>query len=70
MAETQSHYSIVRVADGWGVRHDDATRGNFLTKEAAFEAAVAAASNAIREGRAVTISVEGARSGEPALGAG
>jgi hypothetical protein len=68
MAETQLHYSIVRVGEEWGVRLGTDVSGSYLTKEAAFEAAVGAASNAIKEGHAITISVEGAGAGQPAMG--
>lgn len=40
----------------------------YVTKEAAFEAAVASAWTAIKEGRAVVIRVRGADGGESALG--
>jgi hypothetical protein len=43
--------------------------GEYLTKEAALEAAVSAASNAVKKGYAVTIKVDGSESNEPALGA-
>ncbi len=44
--------------------------GVYATKEAAFEAAAIAASNAIKEGHGITITVPGAdETGEPALGA-
>jgi hypothetical protein len=66
MAKT--NYSIVPAKNGWGIRQDSVVTGNYLTKEAAFEAAVSAASNAIKEGNAITISLDAAEAGEPALG--
>jgi len=66
MARTD--YSIVRAKGGWGIRQSGGVTESYLTKEAAFEAAVAAASNAIKEGNAITISVDAAESDEPALG--
>ena len=45
-----------------------AISGEYVNKEAAFEAVVVPASNAIKIGQAVTITVEGSESGEPALG--
>jgi hypothetical protein len=60
---------IIRDREGWTVRHDGANEGNYVTKEAAFEAAVGAASSAIHNGRGVTITVEAARAGESNLGA-
>ena len=52
-----AQYSIVPIDSFWSVLHDGATEGNFDTKEAAFEAAVMAASLAIREGHEVHVSV-------------
>ena len=43
-------YAVMPIADRWGILHDEEIEGNYATKEAAFEAAVAAASLAIREG--------------------
>lgn len=63
-------YKIVAHNGGWGVLHEGNVSGDYLTKEAAFEAAVGPAFNAIKNGQAVTITVEGSASGEPALGKG
>jgi len=52
-------YRITSYQDGWGVEHDGSTKGPYETKEAAFEATVMAASNALREGHAVEISAPG-----------
>jgi hypothetical protein len=41
----------------WGVLHDGDVEGTFATKESAFEAAVAAASLAVREGHEVHVTV-------------
>ena len=65
----EAKYNIVRRERGWGIRHDGSINGEYLTKEAALEAAVAAASNAVKDGYAVTITVEGSHNDEPALGA-
>jgi hypothetical protein len=54
-----AQYAIVPVEDRWGVLHDGDVEGDFATKEAAFESAVAAASLAIREGHEVHLSVPG-----------
>jgi len=52
------------------VLHDGDVKNRYATKEAAFEAAVAAASLAIREGHEVHISVPDRSSGnQTALGA-
>jgi hypothetical protein len=48
---------IVPQGEEWGVLHDGYVKNRYATKEAAFEAAVAAASLAIREGHEVHISV-------------
>jgi hypothetical protein len=62
-------YKIVPAKDGWSISHDGQTTGSYATKEIAFEAAVLPASNAIKQGHKVTITVEGASGGESALGA-
>jgi len=62
------YYSIVRMnSSGWAIRHDGKLAGDYATREAAFEAAVGQASNAIKEGHAVTVSIEGTEANEPAL---
>ena len=48
-------YRILPYEGGWGVVHDGSTVGPYETKEAAFEATVAAASIAMKEGHAVEI---------------
>lgn len=53
-------YAITSIADNkWAISHDGKVEGDYLTREAAFEAAVAAASLAIREGHAIQISAPG-----------
>jgi hypothetical protein len=61
-------YKIVRGTDGWSISHRNKLEGSYATKEAAFEAAAAAASNAIKEGAGIVISVAPSASGEPAMG--
>jgi hypothetical protein len=68
LAMAEAVYKIVAHNGGWGVLHDGAVSGEYITKEAAFEAAVGPASNAIKNGQAVTITVAGSDSGEPSLG--
>jgi hypothetical protein len=65
----RAYYSIVRVngSGHWAIRHDGRLAGDYATKEAAFEAAVAPASDALRQGHAVTISVEGTEATEPTM---
>ena len=64
----QAVYKIVAHNGGWGVLHDGTISGEYLTKEAALESVFVPASNAIKIGQAVMITVEGSDSGEPALG--
>ena len=69
-----AQYAVVPIEDPiWAVRHDGKLEGQFATKEAAFEAAVMAASLALREGHEVQISapsrdVGGTTTGIPAKG--
>ena len=61
---------IISKREGWTVLHDGSAPHNYDTKEAAFEAAVAAASLAIRQGHEVHLSVPGRDAGnKTALGA-
>lgn len=57
-----AQYSVIPVRDQWSVLHDGDLKGEYATKEAAFEAAVSAASLAMRQGHEVHVSVP-ARSG-------
>ncbi|MDF2120569.1 hypothetical protein PY365_33895 [Roseiarcaceae bacterium H3SJ34-1] len=57
-------YEIVRNGAGWGIAHDGMTAGEYLTKEAAFESAVPAASLAIKQGHEVTLRVTGQTQGQ------
>jgi hypothetical protein len=59
----KAYYDIVATTDQWGVRHDGATVGDYATKEAAFEAACAAASNSIKFGHEIRITVPGGDAG-------
>lgn len=52
-----AQYAIVPLREQWGVLHDGDVNGEYATKEAAFEAAVAAASLAMRQGHEVHVSV-------------
>ena len=47
-----AQYAVMAREQGWTVLHDGDAKNDYETKEAAFEAAVAAASLAIREGHA------------------
>jgi hypothetical protein len=50
-------YEIIGSAGEWRVKHDGKAENVFETKESAFEAAVAAASLALRQGHEVRLSV-------------
>ncbi len=50
-------YAVIATEKGWGILHDGDVEGEFATKEAAFESAVAAAARAVREGPEVHVSV-------------
>jgi hypothetical protein len=52
-----AQYAVIARGQGWTVLHDGNAENDYETKEAAFDAAVAAASLAIREGHEVHISV-------------
>jgi hypothetical protein len=52
-------YEILPYENGWGVAHDGSIGGPYATKEAAFEAAAAAASIAMRQGHAIEIAAPG-----------
>jgi len=60
-----AQYAIVPVRNQWGVLHDGDVNGEYATKEAAFEAAVAAASLAMRQGHEVHVSVPAREPGRP-----
>jgi hypothetical protein len=65
-----AEYMIVSRPNGWTILHDGTAQHDYDTKEAAFEAAVAAASLAIRQGHEVHLSIPGRDAGNKiALGA-
>jgi hypothetical protein len=59
-----AQYAIVPVRDQWGVLHDGDVNGEYATKEAAFEAAVSAASLAMRQGHEAHVSVPARNEGK------
>lgn len=61
-------YAITPVGKKWGILHDGQIEGDYVTKESAFEAAVAAASLAVREGHEVRVTAPGVSRGDAALG--
>jgi phosphotransferase system HPr-like phosphotransfer protein len=62
-------YEITGTAGEWRVSHDGKAENVYQTKEAAFEAAVAAASLALRQGQEVRVTAPGADAGGKATGA-
>ena len=54
-----AEYMIVSKPGGWTVLHDGTAQHDYDTKEAAFEAAVAAASLALRQGHQVAVTAPG-----------
>jgi hypothetical protein len=61
-------YRILRRGDGWSVQQGNDVTDPYATREAAFEAALGPASNAIKAGDEVKIEVDAPRKDEPALG--
>ena len=55
----QAIYKVVPYENGWGVDHDGKIVGPYETKEAAYEATVAAGSIALKEGHDLQILVPG-----------
>ena len=54
---TVEPYKIIGTNNGWSVDYVGLIEGDYVNKEAAFQAAVTPASNAIRDGVGITISV-------------
>ena len=63
-------YEILGDAGEWRVGHDGKAENVYETKEAAFEAAVAAASLALRQGHEVRIAAPGRETATGAANAG
>jgi hypothetical protein len=63
-------YEIIGRAGEWRVRHDGSAANVYETKESAFEAAVAAASLALRQGHEVRITAPGQGTATGAANAG
>ena len=61
-------YEVIPYEDGWGVDHQGSVAGPFVSKEAALEAALGPAMNAIKEGHDVRLIVPGSRDTEATLG--
>jgi hypothetical protein len=65
----EANYKITARAGGWVVEHDGEVSSPYETREAAFEATLGPASNAIKLGHAISITVAPSGSGKSALGA-
>jgi uncharacterized protein (DUF58 family) len=63
-------YEIIGDAGEWRIRHDGQAENVYETKEAAFEAAVAAASLALRQGHEVRVTAPGRSTATGAANAG
>jgi hypothetical protein len=61
-------YDVIRTGKGWTINHDGQMEGGYDTKEAAFEAIALAASNAIKDGVGVAITVPARAPGETNVG--
>ena len=59
---------VIPYEGGWGVDHQGSVVGPFVSKEAALEAALGPAMNAIKEGHGVRLVVPGSRGAEATLG--
>lgn len=62
-------YEIIGSQGNWQVRHDGQAPNTYVTKEAAFESAVAAASLALRQGNEVIVTAPSSHGTEPVIGA-
>ena len=63
-----ARYRILGTAGTWTVEHDGKSPNDYATKEAAFEAAVAAASLALREGHEIILTAPESEVGGTATG--
>jgi hypothetical protein len=50
-----AQYKVIPAGPSWAVDHDGKASGEYATKEAAFEAIIGVASNAIKDGHEVRI---------------
>jgi hypothetical protein len=63
-------YEIIGHSGEWTIRHDGRVENVYETKESAFEAAVAAASLALRQGHEIRITVPASGTATGAANAG
>jgi hypothetical protein len=61
-------YEVREKGKSWTVLHDGESNNEYATKEAAFEAAVGAASVALRQGHDIRVTVRGGASDKVTLG--
>lgn len=66
----QAVYEVIGTGGEWRVRHDGQAANVYQTKESAFEAAVAAASLALRQGHEVRVSAPGSETSTGAANPG
>jgi len=59
-----ANYKVFGAAGEWHDEHDGKVANTYETKEAAFEAAAAAASLALRQGHEIVITAPGSKGGE------
>lgn len=64
-----ANYRIFGAPGDWHVDHDGNAENTYATKEAAFEAAVAAASLALHQGHEVSVTAPGSHGVEATTGA-
>jgi uncharacterized protein (DUF58 family) len=64
-----ANYKVFGQPGEWHVEHDGKVANTYETKEAAFEAAAAAASIALRQGHGILITVPGSGGVETTTGA-
>jgi len=61
-------YAIEPRNSEWAIVHNGIEEGSYATREGAFEAVYAAASNAIKKGAEIAITIKPPRPGEAAIG--
>jgi hypothetical protein len=61
-------FSVVRDGDHWAIDENGTINGDYLTREAAFEAVASAASNLLKLGDGVSVLVEEPAETESGLG--
>lgn len=62
-----ARFNAAPQSDGWKVDTNNGLSGPYLTREAAFEAIIGAASNALKQGDEIRIVVEAPPPNKPAI---